>query len=318
MTLWALLAILGLSSAAPAVAAPDPTPAPAPASATAVSPLTVTARARPLTSAAETQALQTYVKDHAVVSRNDRLARWREPVCPHTSGEPEVFDAFITDRVKAVARQVGAAVDRSAKCRANVEIVFSAAPQALINEMYRRHPLVVGYHHQSDAKALLAFDQPIKSWYVTATRSTAAGAPGAIFAGVPASDAAVGDAVLDESWGPSPGGAAGTRMDNSLNSELANALIIVDQKQAAGFEVGEIADYIALLALSQPPTLAACGTLDSILDLFSPDCRADQKPHALTASDAAYLTALYKANLSLAKDLSESQIIDLMRQGHPR
>jgi hypothetical protein len=309
---WSAVVISVLAlGAAPAFADPEPAAPPA----TAVSPLTVTARARPATGPSETQALQAYVQAHAVVSRNDRLARWREPICPHTSGEPEAFNAFMTDRVKAVARQVGVAVDPSPKCRANVEIVFSAAPQALINEMYRRHPLVVGYHHQSEAKALLAFDRPIKSWYVTATRSNAMGAPGAIFAGVPASDAAVGDAVLDESWGPSPGGAAGTRMDNSLNSELANALIIIDQKQAAGFEVGEIADYIALLALSQPPTLAACGTLDSILDLFSPDCRADQKPHALTASDTAYLTALYKANLSLAKDLSESQIIDLMKGG---
>jgi hypothetical protein len=304
------LAILGLVSSA-AFAAPTPSAAPS------VSPLTVTGD-RPIPNPSPTEAIQSYIHDHAVVTRTDRLARWDGPICPVTFGGPEPDNAFVTARIKAVATAVGARVDPSAKCRANVEVIFSNYPQQLINLIYKRHPLFVGYHYQAQTKALLTFDRPIKSWYATGTTSSALGQAGGVSTGAPGSDVGPGEAVLDETWAESPAGSAGSRLDDSLTAELMNVLIIVDQKQVAGDTIGEIADYVSLMALSQPPTLAACGALDSILDLFSPACRTNQKPTALTASDTAYLTALYAANLSLAKGFSESQIVTLMRQRRPQ
>jgi hypothetical protein len=71
---------------------------------------------------------------------------------------------------------------------------------------------------------------------------------------------------------------------------IANVLI-------AGQEIGPIADYIAMLSLSQPSSLDDCNDLPSILDLMASGCDARAKPVALTESDVAYLKGLYAADL---------------------
>jgi len=65
-----------------------------------------------------------------------------------------------------------------------------------------------------------------------------------------------------------------------------------------GTEIGPIADYIAMLALSQPETLDGCNEFPSILDLMSASCTSRSKPTALTESDLAYLKALYAADIT--------------------
>jgi len=52
-----------------------------------------------------------------------------------------------------------------------------------------------------------------------------------------------------------------------------------------------IADYVAMLALSQPGSSGHCQFLPSITDLFA--CPGRAAPGGLTPADAAYLTALY-------------------------
>jgi hypothetical protein len=65
----------------------------------------------------------------------------------------------------------------------------------------------------------------------------------------------------------------------------------------AGQEIGPIADYIAMLSLSQPNSLDECNDLPGILDLMASGCDARPKPVALTESDVAYLKGLYAADL---------------------
>jgi len=56
--------------------------------------------------------------------------------------------------------------------------------------------------------------------------------------------------------------------------------------------LGLLADYVTMLALSQPRALGQCNALPSITDLFAP-CPGRPAPTGLTPADAAYLTALY-------------------------
>jgi hypothetical protein len=294
---------------AAAQTATPPSPAPSP---TSVAPVIVTATPKALPPTTSTVAVETYIRDHAAVSRTDRLARWREPICPITFGGPEADNDFVTARIKEVAAEVGARVDSSPKCASNVEVIFSAYPQQLINLIYKRHPLYVGYHHASEIKALTTFDRPIRSWYATATRAYSTGEPDQTSGGV-----GPGQRVLDESWAQSPSGDSSSRFDASITSEFANVLIIVDQKAVAGFTIGSIADYAAMAALSQPAKPDGCGALDSILDLLA-HCPAQAKPEALTTSDKLFLKALYAANLDLNKSFADSSILRQMKQGPPK
>jgi hypothetical protein len=240
------------------------------------------------------------------------VARWREPICPITFGGPDAENDFVTARIKAVATEVGARLDPSPKCASNVEVIFSAYPQQLIERISQRHPLYLGYHHASEIKALTTFDRPIRAWYATATRAYSTGEPDQTSGGV-----GPGQRVLDESWAQSPSGDSSSRMDASITSEFANVLIIVDQKAVAGFTIGSIADYAAMLALSQPAKQDGCGALDSILDLLA-HCPAQAKPEALTTSDIVFLKALYAANLDLNKSFANGSIMQQMKNGPPK
>jgi len=77
-----------------------------------------------------------------------------------------------------------------------------------------------------------------------------------------------------------------------LSSALSNIVIVADPAKLLDREIDTLADYIAMLALSQVQPPDDCQNLPSILNLLVPDCSRTAK--ALTSGDLAYLRALYK------------------------
>jgi hypothetical protein len=77
--------------------------------------------------------------------------------------------------------------------------------------------------------------------------------------------------------------------------QFLNAFIIVDAKRIPNAKLGPVADYVAMLALSQSKSLGSCQVLPSIVDLFA-NCAGRAAPEGLTAADMAYLHALYGAD----------------------
>ena len=76
--------------------------------------------------------------------------------------------------------------------------------------------------------------------------------------------------------------------------------------------MGPIADYIAMLALSQATAQDNCAELPSILDLMSPDCPDAEKPQSLTVADKAYLEGLYAMDIGVIGPIQMSDISDHM------
>lgn len=98
--------------------------------------------------------------------------------------------------------------------------------------------------------------------------------------------------------GTTPPGRLESRLATGLSSLLISVFIIVDTRGIAGYEVGSIADYLAMLILSQTASTDVCGQLPSILDLMSSNCEEGrEKPTAMTAGDLAFLRALYLADM---------------------
>jgi len=58
--------------------------------------------------------------------------------------------------------------------------------------------------------------------------------------------------------------------------------------------MGSLADYIAVLALSQSRNFDACWEVPSITNLLSKDCAPGRKTATLSDNDAAFLHGLYK------------------------
>ncbi|HEY5048272.1 MAG TPA: hypothetical protein VII49_09650 [Rhizomicrobium sp.] len=238
-------------------------------------------------------------------------------VCPLTLGFPPAFNAFVTARVLAVAASVGARTQEAGKCNPNIEIIYTDEPQKVLNELYRHtRGAILGVHYVHEAKTLIRVTRPVQAWYVTGTRVKGGNGDAVSGQGTPSSpnDADPSRMHMDDAYsrGPEPVG-MGSRIHQRLESLIINTLILMDATKVVGQPIGPIADYAAMLALSQPKSLDDCSKLPSILDLMSSGCDARPKPESLTAGDIAYLKALYAADLAASVSRQEDSVTNGMK-----
>lgn len=270
--------------------------------------------------------IQAFAKPTRLVGK---LARWETPICPVTMGVKTEANDFVTNRVKAVATEVGARVDERAKCRPNVEIFFTKAPQALMEDIRQNYAGYIGYYDNRDERdRLTTFAHPIQALYSTATRDlrgqinvdtgmrrggkgvtiilpcsmTGAGITGG---GSFASASSPGGAMV-RSMTPKlctrempnaiKANVTGSRIGDGLRSSFEHVIVIVDPRQVAGQELGAVSDYIAMLALTQITPPDGCVSLPSIANLLASGCGEAVK--GLTPGDMAYLRGLYRMDAS--------------------
>jgi len=238
-----------------------------------------------------------FIRSHgALASKTNQLARWGTGLCPEIIGLSPGFNAFVSRRIKEVAASVGAAVEGSARCKPNVRIYFETQPQKQLDEVINHAPELLGAYYPGEAKRFETFSRTIRAWYVTATRG------------------ASGEQTVDSIWTPTPGGRPGSRLSTGVSSWIVHVLVIVDSKKVAGYTIGSISDYIAMLVLAQGSSLDTCDELPSITDLLASSCDQRQRAETLTAGDIAYLKGLYSANLELISSLERSHIHNRMMQ----
>ena len=258
---------------------------PAAPSSEAAESVTVTATPLPHRSAVD-EFIYSYP---APVRTTDKIARWKRGICPVVEGLPPRFAAFITRRLTAIAQKAGAPVDADPKCRHNIEIVFTTRPQALADELRKNHRPYLGYFdnlHQADELATVKHD--IQAWYLTAT----VGFNGFLHVDNPRQDFLTGNNGI----GPGRDGRAGDlyagsggRGSNGASSTLYNVIIVANPARLGDYEMGSLADYIAMLALSQPKSFDACWEVPSITNLLSKDCDTARKTPTLSDNDASRL-----------------------------
>jgi hypothetical protein len=280
--------------------------------------VTVTAPRPPTPQELAGDAVANFVHTHAgpsVVA--GQLARWgvgRGPgICPLTQGLSPRLNDFVTARILAVAASVGAPLEPAGQCKHNVYIVFTAEPAKTLDALVKQDPRILGFHYSQDTRKLETLTRPIQGWYLTATRGVR------------------GDQTLDEAepllpletnilnQGKHPAGLPGSRLSSGISSAIVNVVIVADVKKIVGRPIGPVADYLAVLTLSQTFSAEHCGALPSIMDLMLPDCSGREELTGVTAGDLAFLRALYKADLEEILPLERSGIQDgMMREfeGH--
>ena len=234
-----------------------------------------------------------------------RLARWTKKMCPQTIGLGPKYATYVTRRIRDIAVAVGAPLDEDLNCRPNVEVVFTTTPQALMDNVRKKQPILLGYHDnmsQADRMAKVSF--PIQAWYTTESmdmngnRSVDSGRCGfenTINVGAPGTmggDLQAGAALQMSLPCAIVVHSSGFRAHDGLSSGLFNVLIVAEPAKLYDYEVGTLADYAALLALSQPFAQDNCQELPSISNLFAPGCTA--AANHITDGDLAYLRGLYK------------------------
>jgi len=235
-----------------------------------------------------------------------KMARWEHRICPLVVGQNEHYAAFITQHIKYVALAADAPVNTEASCEPNIEIVFTSTPQALLDTVAKDNPLFLGYFtSEAQKEALAKMTRPIQAWYATETtdikgrhwadvdRQRGYGNRIGNLAG-PANGVAD---VLNNSPGQKLEGmppfyaSLGTRTNDGVHTGFRHILIVIDSTKLAGQDVIPLADYIAMLALTQINSLAACQELPSIVNRLVSDC--GHPADSLTIYDLAYLQGLY-------------------------
>lgn len=259
-----------------------------------------------VTKASET-AITNFIETRATPTRIvGTMARWGHGVCPLTIGLGSTYAKFITQRIRDIATAVGAPVNADPGCKPNIQVVFTTNPQGYLDNVVKTGPVFLGYHdNASQAEAMAKVTHPIQAWYTTESIDYD-GAP-QVDRGRCSSGTSLNTLPIDVSGGDVQSAqgiitlnlpcavvmhSSGSRLNNGYDSGLYNVLIVAEPAKLLDFEVGSLADYITMLALTQPASLDNCQELPSISNMLVKGCASAALK--ITDADLAYLHGLYR------------------------
>ncbi|HWY63096.1 MAG TPA: hypothetical protein VNW15_14435 [Rhizomicrobium sp.] len=239
------------------------------------------------------EVIHAFVQSYARTASSslDKITRWKKPICVGTEGlSSEDLNQFVTERIEQIAAQSGMPVGVH-PCKLNVEIRFTSSPQAFLDQVRVEGPALLT-PKRSQVADVAVMRHPIQAWYAT---------------GIEDRD---GTLILNDEesvgfYGSGSGGnlsplntvptmhAEGSLLRTGLQSEMAHVFVVADSGKTGDFRLGPIADYVAMLALSQAPSFDECRPLPSITNLFAAGCGEALKPVSVTDTDIAFLRGLY-------------------------
>lgn len=281
----------------------------------------------------EEQAVTRFVEASVTPTRmTGKTARWETPICPAMQGiKPEDAMAMLA-RFKKNAAEAGVRVNGRKDCDANIEIIFTEYPQAVMDQVKESQPDLLGYFDSSEERDKLAtVKRPIQAWYRTATQDLRGhtfvdGArttdPGQGVTAVVPCDMTSGNKQLSTYNGMAVFKGVGTctrqityaikantpgfALQDGLRSQFDHIAIIVDTEKVAKMKADAVTDYISMVALAQLASVETCQGLASITNMLVAGCA--QGADALTANDLGYLRGVYQSNSTLSAQAQKNEI----------
>lgn len=220
------------------------------------------------------RAAETLVRRVAPAPVQGQLGRWYGPVCPVVMGMSDDLNGRVAARIRAVAAEVGAPVGE-AGCAGNVLVAFAADAAAEFRMIRRDKPWLVESIPLPDWQALRTSSAPILWWSSTIVESVD------------------GNQIGLESFRPILRQFRASRLSTLTRANRKAAIVLVDAARSSGASLDAVADYAAFVVLSGTRFDRPKGATGGILDLF--DAKPEQRPAALSDTDLAYLTGLYRA-----------------------
>ncbi|MHB1207924.1 MAG: hypothetical protein ACYCZX_20330, partial [Rhodospirillaceae bacterium] len=225
-----------------------------------------------------------------------QVSRWKVAVCPKTTGMRPAYTDFVTKRIRAIGREIGAPVNPNESCRPNLQIIFTEHPQEMLDTIRTKIPELLGYHYAPQAKELATVKNPIQGWYATGSRDRN------------------GQLMVDDPYGFNTATVEGSLLRTGLRSEFVGVTVVVDLVVVENQEIGAITDHVAMLAFAQAKAFERCREVPSITNMLL-DCDPELKAVALTPYDRAYLKALYAINdRDTARHLLNGDIAFMMKR----
>jgi len=230
------------------------------------------------------QRISTFVTQVTDFRFGEGLARWQVPVCPLVAGLSRQWGEYILARVSDIGQAAGVPL-AGTHCHPNLYILVSKQPEALLQDLEKRHRLVVFGGASPDLiDAFIATFRPVRTWYDTAQR-TAEGLPmlSTSFPGVSqqAADKGIGAIVMVPVEPNQP-------LELTTNSWAQASHLTFNVCWAT---LGQLADYVAMVGLSQIKADGRLGDAPTILTLF--DKAPQEASPGMTEWDQAFLKSVY-------------------------
>lgn len=238
-----------------------------------------------------------------------QFATWKVPVCPRVKGMSDGAAHLIEQRIRAIAKKIGAPLNLEGSCTPNIVIVATQEPQTILNGLKEKNTLLFAASSPGD----LQMHYPVQVWYYSVDRDY----NGQLWPDIPmdkyigSSDTA-GKATTPITSMPMMAG-NNTNLYTGIQPEVRTAIIIADSNAIKGLALGSFADYVALLGLAQTPVTGRCQPAPSIANLFLTDCPEGIRTAGLSTADLAVLTGIYQTP-DTPERLQKVRIINNMRK----
>jgi len=234
-----------------------------------------------------------YVRAATALS-DGMISRRLQVLCPIVAGAGKDVDRYVRSRLREVASEVGLQF-ASETCYPNLMILFSREPKAMLDQARRRGKIRYDRIAMPRIDRFKANSSPVR--WVSYT-----------------DDVPAYGALSDSNSSVQSMRAPDSRIVQTSASRLYYSLVVVDARQTDGVEIGALADYVSMIALADIRPDVTQVDQASILNLFA----EPGGPKRMTASDRAYLRALYKLKMDrLAPDqvvaLAEGMATELER-----
>jgi len=231
-------------------------------------------------------------------TESGQYARWKEPVCFNVYGLTPLTKYTVERRMKDIAQQVGAQIDRREDCPPNILIAFTPDTQATLESIAKVRPwLVPGL---GMIRSRTRESQPIQAWYAIAL-SGKTGHPVLVYDGYDQEPRIIAAPSI-------------SRLGSGLSSQIMAVTMVVDTKAIMGMNLTMMADYFAVMTLAQTRATNRCRDFRTIANLMLKNCDAAHMAQAITDNDIALLTSHYKTNDDRMELLQGIRIIGNMRK----
>lgn len=203
------------------------------------------------------------------------LARFLQPICL-------IVAASDTQRARAIAQRIidnakrAKVPTRSGRCRPNAMVIFADDAHAQLLDIRKSGRRLFSGISPRELDVALAARDPA---YVFQASEEAAGS-GQAFNRAPGAP-------------PSNKKFSASRLERDTLDAMLKALVVIENKAAAGMTANQLADYVSLRLLAPTGEIDAqeAGAPRTIMSLF---LNPDRAPQEMTRFDRAYLAALYR------------------------
>jgi hypothetical protein len=217
--------------------------------------------------------------------RDRQLGRWNGKICPAVVGIAPAQASYMTQRIAEIAAPLGLRT-LGGSCTPSMLILVTPDAAALAASLADRFPIELRKDGRSNLNRFVRTNNAVRWLSVTDPCG---------FGGCPAT---------------------GSRLSVSTQPEFQAMIVIVDATKIGGYTLSEISDYVALVALGNPP-LAGQWPSSSILSMFDA-AHPTGIQFALTDRDRSFLSGLYRSRINASGQQQRSSVEQSVREGTPK